>query len=465
MATIVIPLPVMRVPSQRDQQIFAQVEGLGRLQIEVAAEFGVTQSRVSQICKRVAAWRARARPRETGELSRREQAQLDRYLDRLRLEETFKLSMREFHKSSQPLVTVRERVKGGEVEFIETTTRQRAANVQCLKTAMKSQEQLGKLSERELPVDSAEDSGKDLEWFKLQDLLKWARLRVENEGRVKPCGDPDALAAHALGIVFGEDVQFEPRTELVRIRKRPPGAKPTRHDLEREEWERREQESGDRSQGPGVRSQNESSSSSPSPSPPSAEQLPHSNAARPACGASGPQGSGPQAADISEMQPGAHKVNTPKYVSEYALMPEERIRQLEALCAAGSCVTEADRRILRKELEAERKKLANISGERGDRGQETRDRGQSNSSSSSTSSSTSKQLGPHSNAARPARGASGPQAQPQARPRPRVSDYAPPLDLGHRPSVPSKEWLEGERERRRECLKALVAVVTETGGE
>ena len=484
MATIVIPLPVLRVPSQRDQQIFAQVEGLGRLQTEVAAEFGLTQSRVSQICKRVGVWRARARPRETGELSRREQAQLDMYLDRLRLEEIYKQSMREFHKSSQPLVTVRERVKGGEVEFIETTTRGRAANVQFLKAAMKAQEQLGKLSQRELPVDRAEDSGKDVEWFKLQDYLKWARVRVENEGRVKPCGDPDALASHALGIVFGEDVQFEPRTEVVRIRKRPPGAKPTRHELEREEWEREAarkaggQGAGDRGQGTGDRGPSNSSSTSSSTS----EQIgPHSNA-----GVAGAERSSAPVGDaggqhISETQPGAHKVNTPQCDFDGVPTPEERIRLLEEACGAGTYLTAADRAVLQRELEAERKNLANISAEglgAGDWGLEAAQEvgGRQDSVlrtqySVHSPSSLNAERSPSSSPSPSVRTTGRKVYESLTRPTNGTytlsycDNYAPPLDLGHRPSVPSKEWLEDERERRREYLKSLVPVVTETGGD
>lgn len=87
---------------------------------------------------------------------------------------------------------------------------------------------------------------------------------------------------------------------------------------------------------------------------------------------------GAAARQIHEIQPAAHKVNTPQYVSEYALTPEERVRQLEAACAAGGYVSAADRALLRKEIEAERKKLANISAPgSGDPGTAVaRDRGQ-----------------------------------------------------------------------------------------
>lgn len=101
MTTIIVPPALPAAPSARDQQIFVQVEGLGRLQAEVAAEFQVSQSRVSEICKCVKQWRGRAKPWEAGELSRHEQARLDWYLERERLNEVIKLAMREFHKSAR----------------------------------------------------------------------------------------------------------------------------------------------------------------------------------------------------------------------------------------------------------------------------------------------------------------------------------------------------------------------------
>jgi hypothetical protein len=47
-------------PSERNQRIFAQVEG-GLSQTEVAAEYGLSQAQVSRICQKVGVWLARNR--------------------------------------------------------------------------------------------------------------------------------------------------------------------------------------------------------------------------------------------------------------------------------------------------------------------------------------------------------------------------------------------------------------------
>ena len=44
-------------PSERNLQLFAEVEVLGRRQVDVAAEQGISQGRVAQICRAVEQWR------------------------------------------------------------------------------------------------------------------------------------------------------------------------------------------------------------------------------------------------------------------------------------------------------------------------------------------------------------------------------------------------------------------------
>src|SRR5262245_56776163 len=45
-----------RVPSERNARVFDQVELLGRRQVDVAGELGITQGRVAQICRKVGRW-------------------------------------------------------------------------------------------------------------------------------------------------------------------------------------------------------------------------------------------------------------------------------------------------------------------------------------------------------------------------------------------------------------------------
>ena len=45
-----------RIPSLRNREVFRQVKGIGRSQDEVAAEFRLSQPRVTQICEQVRDW-------------------------------------------------------------------------------------------------------------------------------------------------------------------------------------------------------------------------------------------------------------------------------------------------------------------------------------------------------------------------------------------------------------------------
>ena len=59
-----------RIPSPRNREVFCQVHGLGHSHAEVAAEFQLSQPRVTQICEQVRDWisqvTAGEEPRKSG---------------------------------------------------------------------------------------------------------------------------------------------------------------------------------------------------------------------------------------------------------------------------------------------------------------------------------------------------------------------------------------------------------------
>jgi hypothetical protein len=190
----------MRVPSARDQRIFVEVHALGRTQVEVAAEFQVTQGRVSQIVKRVGVWRALADAVDAGELKDDDRRRLDRYVDRQVIVEVRARALREFRRS-EPLSTTREG-KRGETAFHETVRRDRPANVQCLKVALNATKMLWELDDRPQPLPSGQRRWGALD---LRETMRDTRHRLELSGKVPKCGNINAMVDRMLGELKGEE--------------------------------------------------------------------------------------------------------------------------------------------------------------------------------------------------------------------------------------------------------------------
>jgi hypothetical protein len=55
-----------RQPSRRNLELYHEIAGEGRLQVEVAARLGISQPRVAQLCRQVERWIERTLPAEVG---------------------------------------------------------------------------------------------------------------------------------------------------------------------------------------------------------------------------------------------------------------------------------------------------------------------------------------------------------------------------------------------------------------
>jgi hypothetical protein len=107
----------LRQPSGRNLQVYRDVRELGETQAAVALRHGVTQERVSQICRQVERWLARcAQPTgdDGGPLA-------DLILARKRYQQMFALAARELAKGDVELVTERVRQLGDERQVARTT--------------------------------------------------------------------------------------------------------------------------------------------------------------------------------------------------------------------------------------------------------------------------------------------------------------------------------------------------------
>ena len=96
-------------PCERDLEIYAAVRVDGRRQVDVAAEFGISQGRVSQIVRSVNHWRVGMGVE--AELERRDRKSVDRWLEQLRIEKLYEETMELYRRSCQPRRKERERAR------------------------------------------------------------------------------------------------------------------------------------------------------------------------------------------------------------------------------------------------------------------------------------------------------------------------------------------------------------------
>ena len=144
-----------RSPGERDLQVFAAVRVDGRRQVDVAAEFGITQGRVSQIVRRVNRWRVGMGI--AAELERRDRKSVDRWLEQLRIEKLYEETMELYRRSQQP----RRKERRGTDHRGEWNTEaidHQPGNLQCLKLAARLIELRRQLDEDPPRPDQSDSS-------------------------------------------------------------------------------------------------------------------------------------------------------------------------------------------------------------------------------------------------------------------------------------------------------------------
>lgn len=147
------------MPSGRDMAIYYEVRVVCRTQAAVALDFEITQSRVSQIVREVAAWRAAQSPRFGTE--REAVNRVSQWECRERTSVLLSWAMADYLESRQSLVTERRGVMPSG-DFCETVIRQQRANARLLKLAMDLNERLAEYDDLPLPPEPpAEQEAED----------------------------------------------------------------------------------------------------------------------------------------------------------------------------------------------------------------------------------------------------------------------------------------------------------------
>jgi hypothetical protein len=138
-------------PSQRNLEIYEEVHVKGKSQLEVGAFRGLSQSRVSAICRQVARWRGGQEPGDLGEPQGAAKVRAGRWLTRRRLEEVYGWTLRGLESSGQSQVSQVTRSRDDGPTWRITQRKEQNFNVQWAKVARATVNDLHKLAELEEP--------------------------------------------------------------------------------------------------------------------------------------------------------------------------------------------------------------------------------------------------------------------------------------------------------------------------
>jgi hypothetical protein len=128
---------VPRRPSARNLAIYEAVKVRRKRQVDVGAQFGVSQRRVSKICQQVERWRDPAARQATPE-------ELARHLVRQQLDEIYQRSLTQLAKSEKPLVVEWSGERNGQ-PWSERCIRDRPVEAKWLRMALQAAIRLAEL--------------------------------------------------------------------------------------------------------------------------------------------------------------------------------------------------------------------------------------------------------------------------------------------------------------------------------
>jgi hypothetical protein len=201
------PKKPLRPPSQRDLEIYKRVRIAGQFQWQVATQFQLHDSRVSQIIKNVERWLAAggspSDPQLTSTLAQRK---LSHSLQKLRLQTAVEFATAALHVEPQPLVKTRRRIVGGtEVWREELHTDAPTVNLFALQnylSAVKALEAFEQTDDKAPTNQPVQRSSADT-LRALVDLLCRFRIEAQAAGYVDSTTDVRALVIVALQNLLG----------------------------------------------------------------------------------------------------------------------------------------------------------------------------------------------------------------------------------------------------------------------
>jgi hypothetical protein len=187
-----------RTPSSRDQEIYAKYNFEGRRQTELAADYGLSQNRISEIIRRVTAWKSSVD--SAHQESPQDHARLLRQVQDERLNLICREAIRHFY-DSQTTITRKSGTRGDK-PFEERTERTTSGNLQCLKVLLAATRELRQLAESD-PPPTHQPTAYDREQIMEEELVRLYEEAIA-EGKVEPTENPAARIDRWLDSLLGE---------------------------------------------------------------------------------------------------------------------------------------------------------------------------------------------------------------------------------------------------------------------
>lgn len=201
-----LSLAQLKPPSERDLTIFKRAVVCRQHHGEIAGDYRLDPSRISQIVKRVRRWLAAggapADPQIRDHLARH---RLSRATHRMRLERIVERLTHAMHDTEPAPPLVRRRMVGGrEVWREEVEQRECAWNLPAVRLMLRASDALAKFDEQpELAADSQPASDTEL-LMVVFDFLCGCRARAEAAGQQPASPDVSAVVSSALAGLLGE---------------------------------------------------------------------------------------------------------------------------------------------------------------------------------------------------------------------------------------------------------------------
>ncbi len=204
-----------QAPSERDLQVYAAVRVDGRRQVDVAAEFGLSQGRVSQIVRCVNQWRAGLGI--DAELERRDRKSVDRWLEQLRIEKLYEETMELFRRSQSPRRKER-RGKSHRGEWTTETLDHQPGNLQCLKLAARLIELKRQLDEDPPRPDQSSSSPRShMDEYEAFRFLVDLRNDAVRRGDVPEADDSEVVVRRMIRELTGQKPHVSPWEQQAQV--------------------------------------------------------------------------------------------------------------------------------------------------------------------------------------------------------------------------------------------------------
>ena len=189
-------------PSARNQQIYLDYQTAGCRQTDLAAKYGLTQCRISQIIRRVEKWLHATFDFRPSTFDHSARQALERRLQHDRASAVAREAMRHF-KDQQKSITHKSGTRADK-QIDETTERLLPPNLQCLKVVLQANAQLSRLDKQLAEEQSQPPKGDNQSRKEIENWLTKRLLEAEQSGKVEPVYNPRFLVERTLSALLGE---------------------------------------------------------------------------------------------------------------------------------------------------------------------------------------------------------------------------------------------------------------------